>query len=80
MSEITRTARFRPADAIGQILEEMACPRCGYLDLAVTPRLALGNRVRFFCDGCGAFVTLMLNDAQVEAVAHLRPEDGSPSR
>lgn len=80
MSEITHTASFQPASAVAEILEDLACPRCGYLDPADARRLALGNRVRFFCDGCGAFVTLVLNDAQVAAMAHLRSEGSGPPR
>jgi hypothetical protein len=26
------------------------------------------NRMRIFCDCCGAFVTILLNDEQVEAI------------
>lgn len=68
MTAITRTAAFGPADTAERILAEIACPACGYRDPADTYRVSPGNRVRFFCDGCGAFVTILLSDAQAEIV------------
>jgi hypothetical protein len=68
LTEITRTAEFAPADATPWILRDIACPACGYRDPAGPERLSPGNRVRFFCDGCGAFVTILLSDAQAAAV------------
>jgi hypothetical protein len=73
MTVITRNAAFGPADAAERILAELACPACGYRDPDDTYRLTPGNRVRFFCDGCGAFVTIVLSDAQAEAVRHWTP-------
>ena len=68
MTVITHVARFGPADAVDRIRDDIACPGCGYRDPAETYRLTLGNKVRFFCDGCGAFVTILLSDAQAEVV------------
>ncbi len=68
MTVITRAANFEPADPADRILDDIACPCCGYRDEAETYRLSLGHRLRFFCDGCGAFVTILLNDAQAEVV------------
>lgn len=76
MPGITRTARFRPADAVPEILGDIACPACGYLDPAEVSRFGSGKRVRFFCDGCGAFVTVLLDDAQAETVRHLASGGG----
>ncbi len=70
MAQLTHTARFGAADALERMLDDIACPACGYLDPADTYRLTPGNKVRFFCDGCGAFVTILLDDAQAEAVRH----------
>jgi hypothetical protein len=52
------------------MLDDIACPACGHLDSADTYRLTPGNQVRFFCDGCGAFVTVLLDEAQADAVRH----------
>lgn len=68
MTVITRTPTFGPGDSAERILAEIACPACGYRDPAETYRVSPGNRVRFFCDGCGAFVTILLSDAQAEIV------------
>ncbi|MGN6871028.1 MAG: hypothetical protein ACTHMY_21760 [Solirubrobacteraceae bacterium] len=65
---ITRVAAFGPTDTDERILAEIACPSCGYRDPSDTFRVRPGNRVRFFCDGCGAFVTILLSDAQAEIV------------
>lgn len=70
MPELTHTARFSAADALDRMLEEIGCPACGYLDPGDTYRLSPDNKMRFFCDGCGAFVTILLTDAQAEAVRH----------
>jgi uncharacterized Zn finger protein len=76
MPGITRTARFSPGDAVPAILVDIACPACGYLDPAEVAQFGSGERVRFFCDGCGAFVTVLLDDAQAEAVRHLASTRG----
>lgn len=70
MPQLTHTARFAAADSLDRMLEELACPACGYLDPAERYRLTPDNKVRFFCDGCGAFVTILLSDAQADAVRH----------
>ena len=73
MTVITRNAAFGPADAAERFLAELACPACGYRDPDDTYRMTPGQRIRFFCDGCGAFVTIVLSDAQAEAVRHWTP-------
>lgn len=70
MPEVTHTATFRAADTFSRILEDMICPVCGYRDPADTYRLAPGNKVRFFCDGCGALVTVLLSAEQADVVQH----------
>lgn len=73
MALITRVAAFGPADTDERIRDEIACPACGYRDPADVCRVRPGNRVRFFCDGCGAFVTILLSDAQAEVVRRWEP-------
>jgi hypothetical protein len=68
MAEITRTAQFGPADALARMLDDISCSVCGYREPADTYRLSVGNNVRYFCDGCGAFVTISLNPQQAERV------------
>ena len=74
MTVITRAAAFGPADKAERILAEVACPACGYRDPSDAYRVRPGNRVRFFCDGCGAFVTILLSDTQAEIVRRLERE------
>ncbi len=73
MTVITRTATFGPADTAERILAEIACPACGYRDQSDMYRISPANRVRFFCDSCGAFVTIVLSDAQAEIVRDWDP-------
>jgi hypothetical protein len=73
---ITRVAEFGPTDTAERIRAAIACPACGYSDPADTYRVTSGNRVRFFCDGCGAFVTILLSDRQAEIIR--RWESGRP--
>jgi hypothetical protein len=76
MRAVTHTAQFGPGDPVARMLDDIACPACGYRDPTETYRLTPGNRVRFFCDGCGAFVTIVLSDAQAGAVQHWSSEPG----
>ncbi len=71
MLTITRTARFTPGADRAHIAEELACPSCGFADDAVTYRPTRENRLRVFCDGCGAFVVFTLSAEQAEAVRAL---------
>jgi hypothetical protein len=73
MTVVTRIAQFGPADAADRILDDIACPACGYRDPVDEYRVTPGNRVRFFCDGCGAFVTILLSDAQADVVRRWSP-------
>ena len=77
MTVITRNAVFGPGDAAEQILAELTCPACGYRDPDDACRPTPGNRVRFFCDGCGAFVTIVLSDTQAETVRRWAPRADS---
>ena len=67
MSQILRTATFRPNDPLQRILEDLACPVCGFQSPDVAVSRPGGNRIRVFCDCCGTFVTIQLTDAQRRA-------------
>ena len=68
MRTITHTATFRPEDSVERILEDLACPACGYRDPGATIPSIMGDRVRFFCDCCGAFTTTVLTAEQAAAL------------
>lgn len=70
---ITRIAEFGPTDTAERILAEISCPVCGYRDPSDIHRVRPANRVRFFCDGCGAFVTILLSDSQAEIIRRGEP-------
>jgi transcription elongation factor Elf1 len=50
------------------MLADLACPACGHVESRELPDRIAMNRMRIFCDCCGAFVTILLNDEQVEAI------------
>jgi transcription elongation factor Elf1 len=50
------------------MLADLACPACGHVESRELPERIAMNRMRIFCDCCGAFVTILLNDEQVEAI------------
>jgi transcription elongation factor Elf1 len=50
------------------MLADLACPACGHIESHELPDRIAMNRMRIFCDCCGAFVTILLNDEQVEAI------------
>ena len=68
MREIIHTARFRPGDSLTQMLEDLACPGCGNRDPGEAFPSVTGDTVRMFCDGCGAFVTILLSEEQADAL------------
>lgn len=68
MSEITYIAKFSPSDAPAQILADLCCPACGHRDPGDPHVRVSSNRVRIFCDCCGAFATVVLSDEQANAV------------
>jgi hypothetical protein len=69
MTQISRTARFAPNDTLPVILADLACPACGRQDPRSVNGLIAGNRIRLFCDACGAFVTIALDDEQAQTIA-----------
>ena len=68
MREITHTATFRPDDSVYRILEDFECPACGHRDSGDAFPSIARDRVRIFCDCCGAFVTIFLTEEQVDIV------------
>ncbi len=68
MAQLMHTAEFDVAGTPDRMLADLACPACGYRDPGEAYRVRPGNRVRFFCDCCGAFVTIQLSDAQARVV------------
>lgn len=68
MTQISRPAGFSPDAPLPRMLEDFACPACGcpYPDVAL-PQFA-DNKILRFCDGCGAFITTLLSNAQARAI------------
>jgi len=75
--DISHTAKFSPADTLPRILEDLACPACGHQDRRDAPRSITGNKMRIFCDCCGAFITITLSDEQARALRRREPGTGS---
>lgn len=75
MPAMTRAATFRPTDTLSQILDDLACPGCGYRDPGNAYAHITDNKLRVFCDGCGAFITITLS---TEQVAVIRRRTGTP--
>lgn len=68
MTAISHTANFSTADALPRILADLACPACGYPYPPDEQRPMTDNRLRIFCDGCGAFITISLSDEQAQTL------------
>jgi hypothetical protein len=72
LTQISRRATFSPQDTTDRILEDLSCPACGRLDLDFPLAPAHGrlaaNKLRIFCEGCGAFVTISMSDAQASTI------------
>jgi hypothetical protein len=68
VSQISRHARFRASDPPALILEDLACPVCGFRDPGEPHLRITDNTIRIFCDGCGAFITILLDDEQGRAI------------
>ena len=64
MTGICHTAKFSATDALPRILEDLVCPACGHQDPGDAHSSITDNRIRIFCDCCGAFVTILLSDKQ----------------
>jgi hypothetical protein len=50
------------------MLADLACPACGHVEARELPDRIAMNRMRIFCDCCGACVTILLTDEQVEVI------------
>jgi hypothetical protein len=68
LPERTHTATFRATDGPSRMLADLACPACGHVEARELPDRIAMNRMRIFCDCCGAFVTILLTDEQVQAI------------
>jgi transcription elongation factor Elf1 len=68
MREISRSATFSPSDGTPRILQDLGCPGCGHEDPTLVKRSIIDNKVHIFCDSCGAFVTILLDDEQSDTI------------
>jgi hypothetical protein len=68
VTEIIRTATFRASDPPALILADLACPRCGWQDPGDAPRRIEDYALHIFCEDCGAFVTVLLDETQARAI------------
>jgi transcription elongation factor Elf1 len=68
MPRIARTATFSPDDTFDRILEDLACPACGHEDPGNAQKWLDENKLRIFCEGCGAFITISVSDEQARAI------------
>jgi hypothetical protein len=68
MAQISYTAKFRPDDALAEILKELTCHACGHRQSDPLPRPTTDNRLRIFRDRFGTFTTILLSEEQVRAM------------
>ncbi len=68
MPKVTHVAKFHPDDAPARILAELTCPACGHVDPIDRCDRIVYNTVRIYCDCCGTFTTVLLSDAQADAL------------
>ncbi len=68
MSHVSHTATFSPTDPVARMLEDLNCPVCGHHDPGDAHRWITDNKVRIFCDCCGSFITVSMNDEQARAI------------
>jgi len=68
MTNLTRPATFRETDPLTTILADLTCPRCGYQEPGSTPPPVADGSLRIFCEGCGAFITILLTAGQARAL------------
>jgi hypothetical protein len=73
VSEVIHIATFHPGDSVARMLEDMACPACGHRETADAFPSISGDRVRIFCDCCGAFTTIIVSDEQAAALRRQTP-------
>jgi transcription elongation factor Elf1 len=66
--QVSYTATFRPEDSLDRIRQDLACPACGHEDPAATHHWISENQMRIFCEGCGAFVTVLVSREQATAI------------
>jgi len=66
--QVSYTATFDANDSLDRILEDLSCPACGHKDPAAAHHWISMNRMRIFCEGCGAFVTVFVTREQATAI------------
>jgi hypothetical protein len=68
LPDLVHTASFSPADDPVRILADLACPACGHHEPGPAYDRVVENKIRVFCDCCGAFVTITVSDEQAHAI------------
>jgi hypothetical protein len=68
VSHVSHAATFGPTDELPRILDDLACPCCRRRYTGEAHTRITDNKLRMFCDGCGAFATIELTDEQVGAI------------
>ena len=68
MSYVSHTATFSPTDSVSRMLQDLDCPVCGHHDPGDAHNWITDNKVRIFCDCCGSFITISMNDEQARAI------------
>ena len=68
MPQVSYTATFGPDDSLDRIREDLACPVCRHEDPAAAHHWISENQMRIFCEGCGAFVTVLVSREQASAI------------
>jgi len=68
LPQISYTATFNPDDSLDRILDDLACPICRHKDPGAPHRWISENQMRIFCEGCGAFVTVLVSREQATAI------------
>jgi len=68
LPELSHTAEFSPTDDSAAILTDLACPACGHQGPGPASGGIMDDKLRMFCDCCGAFVTITLNEEQARAI------------
>lgn len=68
MPRISHSATFSPDDTLDRMLDDLTCPACGHQDLGNAHNWMGKNKIRIFCEGCGAFITVSVSDEQAAAI------------
>jgi transcription elongation factor Elf1 len=69
VTHICHTATFTPGDTPARMLDDLACPCCGRQHVGDAHTRIADNKVRVYCDDCGAFATIVLSNEQTLALS-----------